>query len=106
MNRLGISYTISPQYLKNTEVFLKVINDLPKMCFEVRVTYKNKIEYYVTHCFQKIENSVDWIDSDNIKREHEGIFAYLGDKKMVDLFFWEAAINRAKKYWGIKDSKD
>ena len=94
---ITIDYEISRDFIKP--------NGLRCICVEIIGYYKHKITYDQYHCYEfKGNGKISYDEGNKIMGPSNGIFVYLGDDRMVDIYFEERARAFALKEFMENDS--
>lgn len=68
------------------------------ICIGVHAYYQKIETYTYYHCFEFTnQGEATYEDGNEVRSASESIFAYLGEKDLVDSYFKEKALKRAKR---------
>lgn len=85
IDRLGIQYSVNPSRSY-------ILNGKEHVCIKIVVTHKRQKQFEQYICFSKGSNGrASWEESNTIIGSDQGVFAYLGDRKSVDNYFYQKA---------------
>lgn len=89
MEGMGIVYSINRVESFNSKNY----------CNKVVAKHNDNDEYVKYFCWRMTHRGVEFSEGNNVVSVNEGIFAYLGDKIMVDKYFYLKAKEQAIKYF-------